>query len=324
MARMSIDDKFPRDPRVRRLAARLGWSRQQAMGALIDVFAICYDRETDLLPAVDVDVAAEQPGFADLMFEVDLAEQVRGRVRIRGAKERIKYLDKKVEAGRVGGLKSAETRRNKAKQNRSTLQAPVNPPDPVPDVVPDPVPVPDLPDPDLSPARAPAPQPPEPGDPGLAERQALRKELWQELATARGRAARELGVAYRPLLAQDPGETKLALLLRGAGGELDQVAGAVRNAIAVAAAEAVRDQKLEWLTGAIFEDRNFRRLAAGDPKAASRPRPAKPGEPVRMPPRKADPSPPVVVVSDADRADAAAALAESRTKLFGIVDGGTA
>lgn len=144
MARMSIDDKFLRDPRVIRLAQRMGWSRRETIGALLDVYAVAYDRERDTLPPIDVDTAAERPGFSDAMFEVDLAEQDRRGVRIKGAKERIRYLDHKSEAGRLGGLKSAETRRNRSKQNRSNPQAPGNPlPLPlVPDLLllPDPVP----------------------------------------------------------------------------------------------------------------------------------------------------------------------------------------
>jgi uncharacterized phage protein (TIGR02220 family) len=140
MARMSIDDKFLRDPRVARLARALGWSRYEARGRLLDVFAVCYDLETDVLRAEDIDTAAEHPGLADEMFAVDLAVNVRGGLRIRGAGKRIEYLGAKREAGRLGGLKSGESRRLSAKHPRSNNEAPPNPPDPVPDLPPDPVP----------------------------------------------------------------------------------------------------------------------------------------------------------------------------------------
>lgn len=143
MARMSIDDKFLRDPRVARLARNLRWSRYEARGRLLDVFAVCYDLETDVLRAEDIDAAAEHPGLADEMFAVDLAVNVRGGLRIRGAGKRIEYLGAKREAGRLGGLKSGESRRLAAKHERSNHEAPPNPPDPVPDPVPDPDPVPE-------------------------------------------------------------------------------------------------------------------------------------------------------------------------------------
>ncbi|HKP08299.1 MAG TPA: hypothetical protein VJU58_13685 [Microbacterium sp.] len=141
---MSIDDKLLRDPRAVRLARRFGWRRQEAIGRLLDVYAVAYDREREVLSVEDVDIAAEQDGFADAMFEVDLAEQVRTGVRIKGAAERIAYLAHKSEAGRIGGVKSGESRRNRREAERSsassTREARGNPPDPVPDLPPDPVP----------------------------------------------------------------------------------------------------------------------------------------------------------------------------------------
>lgn len=334
MARMSIDDKFLRDPRITQLGIDLGWSKWEVRGRLLAVFAVCYDLERDVLTAQQIDIAAEQPGLADAMFAQDLVVTARGGLRIKGAGERIAYLSHKAEAGRIGGVKSGKSRRESAKQNRSSAseaersktreaaQARGNPPDPVPDPPPDPVPVPDLPDPDLSPARVATPGPGRAGDPALARRQALRAELWRELGTARSAIGSELRVEHRPLAAQDPGERALAMLLVGAGEALDATVADVRHAIAIAAAEARRDRSLQWLTGVIFDERNFRRLAATTLEDARRPRPTKPGEPARMPARRADP--PVVVVSDADRADAADELAAARTKLFGVVDGGAA
>jgi hypothetical protein len=336
MARMSIDDKLLRDPRAIRLGRAFGWRRQEAVGRLMDVFALTYDRESDVLPAADIDIAAEQDGFTDRMIEVDLAEHVRGGVRIKGAAERIAYLQGRHEAGRLGGLKSAETRRKKAQQkSKHTFdsdEARRNPPDPVPDPVPDDPP--DLPDTDLSPARVPAavsdpavavpasrPAPvPIQGDPALVQRQALRTELWRELAAARAAVGAELRVEHRPLAAHDPGERVLSLLIAGAP-DLEGIAADVRHAIAIATAEARRDQSLQWLTGVIFDERNFRRLTAVTLEEARRPRPAKPGAPAaRMPARRADPSPPVVTVSAEDRAAAAAELVDARARLFGQLE----
>lgn len=157
MARMSIDDMFLRDPRVRILAAECGWNKYETRGRLLDVFAIVYDRvdsggDTVLTPD-EVDLAADFPGLAERMVKVGLAERARHGVRIRGAKDRTKYLETREESGRRGGIKSGESRRNKAKVTSKVTfdknEGRANPPDPVP--VPDDPPVPDPPpDPQIS------------------------------------------------------------------------------------------------------------------------------------------------------------------------------
>lgn len=154
MARMSIDDKFLRDPRVIRLGHAFGWRRQEAMGRLLDVYAVSYDREMDVLSSDDIDVAAEHEGFSARMVEVGLGERVRSGIRISGAAKRIAYLTGKHDAGRNGGLKSGESRRNSSKHSakhaEKNPEARGNPPDVVPDPVPDPVVV-VVPDPVLVP-----------------------------------------------------------------------------------------------------------------------------------------------------------------------------
>jgi hypothetical protein len=139
MARMSIDDKVCRDPRITVLAEILGWSRRETVGCLVlDVWPICYDQECHLLSERSIDAAARHPGFAKAMIESELATLDRsGKVRVNGAKERIEYLNHKKRAGREGGIKSAYSRANHIKQTSSTRgstpQAAGNPsvPDPV-------------------------------------------------------------------------------------------------------------------------------------------------------------------------------------------------
>ncbi|MBA2718911.1 MAG: conserved phage C-terminal domain-containing protein [Chloroflexi bacterium] len=150
MARMSIDDKVCRDPRITVLAELLGWSRREVVGCLIvDVWAICYDQVTNLISERIIDAAAGHVGFAKAMIECELATLDRsGKLRVAGAGERIKYLSHKKRAGREGGLKNSESRTKVPKQTSSsrgsTPQAVGNPPVPdtasVPDVVPVPVP----------------------------------------------------------------------------------------------------------------------------------------------------------------------------------------
>lgn len=120
MARMSIDDMFLRDPRVQRLAKVCGWSKFETQGRLLHVFAVVYDRvdagADDVVQAVDIDVAGEFDGLSVLLIEHELAEQTRRGVRIRGARERTNYLATRKETGKLGGIKSGESRRKKAKQ----------------------------------------------------------------------------------------------------------------------------------------------------------------------------------------------------------------
>jgi uncharacterized phage protein (TIGR02220 family) len=125
VARMSIDDMLGRDPRLLRLAKACGWSKRETAGCLVlDVWPLCYDREKSELDDVDIDVAADMDGFAQLMVNAGLAARVRpGRVRISGSKERIKYLQSKRDAGYKGGLKSGESRSKQTKQNSSTSEA---------------------------------------------------------------------------------------------------------------------------------------------------------------------------------------------------------
>lgn len=143
MARMSIDDKVSRDPRITMLAELLGWSRREVLGCLImDVWPVCYDQETHLVSERLIDVSAKHPGFAAAMIDCELAARDRsGKVLVRGAKERVAYLNRKREAGREGGVKSAESRgsipkhpvKHTSSTGGSTPQAPGNPIPTVPD-----------------------------------------------------------------------------------------------------------------------------------------------------------------------------------------------
>ncbi len=325
MARMSIDDKFLRDARVVLLGRRFGWSRRETMGALLDVFALTYDQETDIISHDEVDVAAGEAGFAKAMIDVDLGEPDDSGVRIKGAAERIEYLAAKREAGRKGGRKSGESRRNKHEAKRSTAsstpQASGNPPDPVPD----PAPVPE--DQKLSPARDPAvptPAPPDcrsqdasPGEdtvaghvaetpdvgsahrdtnarPSREDRRAVRDEIRGAINAARARVGAKLGTPLHPCLPFDrgidndlSGQLDLAPNLEA----LEAIARQARHAVAMAEIEATADpMRVQFLTGAIFAGGNFARLcgqtAAGAARIKSRASPPSSAERAPDEPRK--------------------------------------
>ncbi len=112
---MSIDDALLRDPRVILLARRLAVSRFDAIGRLLSVWSICYDRVATSLPAEQIDAAAECDGFAAHLVSVGLAASVSGGkgggagsvFRLMGVASRIEYLNRAKSSGREGGKKKA-------------------------------------------------------------------------------------------------------------------------------------------------------------------------------------------------------------------------
>jgi hypothetical protein len=328
MARMSIDDKFLRDPRVTQLALDLGVSRWEAMGRLLAVFAVCYDLERDIITPAQVDLAGERPGLADALFAVDLAVTTRRGLRIRGVKKRIEYLAPKREAGRQGGLKSGESRRNSAKQKREIREATVNPPDPVPDLVPDPVPedqsslpraIPPEPSPTLvAPPRTVdatlrASPPPAPLLPGSIARANARRRVITTAWQLAGQAFRELGREGIDPTAPDswaglPSADSEAMkrlgaiadrLLIGDLPDAEAALAAIRNRVAVAKAEAKAKSPptRRYLTPmAMWSPISFEHAAALSPeqvRAAVTPATDRRGNPpTPAPQRRVKPEPP--------------------------------
>lgn len=109
---MSIDDSALRDPRVLRLAKALSWSRRETLGALLDVWTLCYDRVSSVLPREDIDTAANHDGFSAELERVGLGHDSPDGFALAGAAERILYLNgNHRENGRKGGRKRAENER---------------------------------------------------------------------------------------------------------------------------------------------------------------------------------------------------------------------
>lgn len=169
---MSLDDGFGRDPRLDHLAQLCGWTRRETAGCLqLDVWPLCYDRVTPNIPTRDLNIAAARyavspvahpGGFAGALIEAELARpstradvsfmwvrkghpdvllywrdrEWRDRVYLRGSAERIAYLVKAEEAGRVGGRNSGKSRANTgglpSREPQGTLKGSgnvLNPPD---------------------------------------------------------------------------------------------------------------------------------------------------------------------------------------------------
>jgi len=163
---MSIDDSVGRDPRITRLAARLGLDRDLVVGRLVTkVWPICYDQMTAIVAVADIDAVAGS-GFAAAMLEVGLGRKHQHGVWVAGASARIEYLRRQKVAGSKGGVASGLARLSRAAKPptitttsndrsstaRTMPQALANLPDPVPD--PAPVVVPDS---EINPPETPLP-----------------------------------------------------------------------------------------------------------------------------------------------------------------------
>ena len=141
--RVNIDSSVPSDPRFQRLAWETKLDLRHAVGCCYFVWLACYQRRTCSMSIVDVDVAANHPGFAHAMVACDLARS-RGpeRVIIAGVRERIKYLKRQSELGRRGGKTKARNRLKASSERLANATAnakrtPSEPPSLPPDLAPD-------------------------------------------------------------------------------------------------------------------------------------------------------------------------------------------
>lgn len=275
MARMSIDDRFLRDPRVTRMAAAIGWSKYEARGRLLEVFAIVYDMvqagREPLLADADIDTAAEWPGLTQSMLEHDLAVRTkRGTVHVRGSKEHTHYLDTRQSSGRAGGIKSGETRRKKAAEKTKVTFAESegrsNPPDPVPD----PASVPDIsPDP-APPAQGGYTRERHPDAGGIAH------AAWTHAnAKANELRAANVNTPPWPLMASGQHSGWMALLDRVGellvGSGADEARRRAINRVDVAAATARSSGEGHWFTpNRMFSKNSFDTFVDDDPSAIER------------------------------------------------------
>lgn len=102
--RVNVDSKALSEPRVRRLAKRLGITHFEALGRLLHVWMLCYERRSEVVPLVDCDTVADMDGFGAAMAAEDLADvghATATELRIRGVSERIEFLSRQAERGRA-------------------------------------------------------------------------------------------------------------------------------------------------------------------------------------------------------------------------------
>lgn len=111
--RVNVDDQAINEPRIRRMARRLGQQHgrylhhSEVLGRLIMVWMLCYSRRSPSLRLDDIDITADLDGFADAMLAEEMADAIQGDgpayVRVRGVTERIAFLERQSERGRKGG-----------------------------------------------------------------------------------------------------------------------------------------------------------------------------------------------------------------------------
>lgn len=144
--RVNVDSKAMKDPRFKRLGRLLGVDWHEGLGLCLEVWMYASEARSEFMTAADVDAVVDRDGFGQAMAAAELAEPAGERLRLRGVRKRIGYLDQQAEKGRAGGLKSAAVRRAKksahleanAEAAASTLlKQRSSPPDLVSDPAPD-------------------------------------------------------------------------------------------------------------------------------------------------------------------------------------------
>jgi hypothetical protein len=283
-----------------RLATLLGLAdADHARGKCEHLWVACTRRGESELPQWLVEQILGERG-PDALVQAELAAWAGGRgdsttrrMRIGGAEKHCMWLSKQppnTEQSSKGGKTRASTASRWAGRfvahHQADHQAVTSPSEISSEILPE-----------IPPGRAipPSPQyvPPEAPEapeqiperetrPDLATRQATKTALMAELGEARQRVAVKLGAVAYPLLAFDPGERDLAdrIALLTSADELATFTAQARHAITMAELETASGEKsLEWLTGAIFADRNLRRLAGKTLADAARARAGPRGSP---------------------------------------------
>ena len=260
MARISVDDSLLRDPRVVRLARACGWSRRETIGALLDVWAVCYDRVSPSLELADIDIAADREGFGELMIGAGLAAVDSGRVRVSGAAGRIDYLTTAAQSGKRGGNRKSMNSKGSPKPYKGGASDPLGwcyPPDRVPDSVPDPVPdSPPVPDPEgevrprkrgaprLRSVLLPADWVPRRDEESMAAASGVSAEAeaakMRDWAAAKGETARDWDARFRNWIRRAAGDGKR---MAPRAGPVSVLAKKYEEALAKESAEAARNAK---------------------------------------------------------------------------------
>lgn len=111
--RVNVDEQALNEPRVKRMAKRLGRTHYEVLGRLVHVWMLCYSRRSAVLSEVDLDIAADLDGFAAALVAEEMGEHDEsGGIYVRGVTTRIEFLEAQSEKGK----RSGEARRMKAER----------------------------------------------------------------------------------------------------------------------------------------------------------------------------------------------------------------
>ncbi len=269
-----------------------------AIGRMASLWQWCLSKETDIAPAKVVDAHLGKGGAA-AVIECDLGEPAEGGIRIRGAAKRVSQYQDWLGGKAKGGRARADTAKRASgrfgnEDDKPTSRAPADDQQPPAALQQEPaghqlsVSV------SLSGSEKTLPDASPSGDGDWAGQSVVRRRMAQEglrrLNEIRRAVAADLGlgaVIDQPVFAAD----ELPFRLRDAGSE-KAAALQLHHALACLEAEARASRTVQWLTGAAFEHRSWRRLLGMTAADAARPK-AKPAQPwqgraanAEAPPRK--------------------------------------
>ena len=132
MARINIEECWWSDPRRSKLIRLLGGDEERADGAVIKMWRTAQEfwkRDHQLVPRR----VFEALQSASELIEAGLADDRGDYIYVRGSSEYLEWVKDKTEAGKLGGLKSAQARREKygsaQPKSRSTVEAASNQPE---------------------------------------------------------------------------------------------------------------------------------------------------------------------------------------------------
>jgi hypothetical protein len=120
MARININDKLWADPRFKALCRFVG-SEETALGRMVLVFRMAQEYYSDSESLIPIEIWDIQ-GF-EYVEKVGFAERHSDGIYVKGSSENFEWLLKRKAAAKSGGLKSAQSRRDKygsAQPNKQT------------------------------------------------------------------------------------------------------------------------------------------------------------------------------------------------------------
>lgn len=116
--RVNVDSQAQNDPRMHLLGRHLGINVFEAMGRILRVWFVCYERRSAVIQPIEIDIASDRDGFAEAMIASGLANRDGAGIYVCGVLNRIRFL----ETQQRKGLKSGEVRRQYAEMRAPVQQ----------------------------------------------------------------------------------------------------------------------------------------------------------------------------------------------------------